>query len=59
MCTDIRLLASKQEIEESFKEYQVGSSAMPYKRNPIESEKVCSLGKKIFILFLCITILIN
>src|SRR5262249_3524392 len=43
--TDLRLLAHRQELEEPFKVTQVGSTAMPYKRNPILSERMCSLSR--------------
>ncbi|AHH04986.1 Adenylosuccinate lyase [Borrelia miyamotoi] len=42
---DIRFMQHLEEIEEHFEKNQIGSSAMPYKRNPIYSERVASLAK--------------
>lgn len=50
LATDLRLLAQLKEVEEPYAAKQIGSSAMPYKRNPMRSERVCALARHLMAL---------
>ena len=50
MGNDLRLLAHLREVEEPFEDEQIGSSAMPYKRNPMRAERICALTRHVIVL---------